>query len=72
MDVMAFSTPDRPDWRWRIVDYAGATVEESEVGFATIGAAVAAGTMRLERMNVFARSLRPSSYPRGAAHPRPR
>ena len=72
MDVMAFSTPDRPDWRWRIVDYAGATIEESEVSFPTISAAVAAGTTRLARMNVFARSLRPSSYPRGTAYPRPR
>jgi hypothetical protein len=72
VDVIAFSTPDRPNWRWRIVDYAGVTIEESEGTFATIGAAVAEGVKRLERMNVFARSLRPSAYPRGAAYPRPR
>lgn len=29
MQVIAFATPARADWRWRIVDYAGGTVEES-------------------------------------------
>jgi len=47
MNVLAVSTPRRPAWRWRIVDYGGATVEESSTGFATIALAVAEGTRRL-------------------------
>jgi hypothetical protein len=50
MNVLAFSTPRHPDWRWRIVDYVGATVAESPGGFTTIGAAVAAGSEHLERL----------------------
>lgn len=49
MPVTAISTPEHPDWRWRISDYAGTTLEESEVSFATIAAAVAAGRRRLRR-----------------------
>src|SRR3989442_1222645 len=29
MQVVAFSNPSQPDWRWRIVNYAGEMVEES-------------------------------------------
>jgi len=29
MQVTAFSTPRNPDWRWRIVNYAGEILEES-------------------------------------------
>ena len=61
MNVIAFCTPNVPDWRWRIVDYAGGTVEESEHTFTTIGRAVEAGARRLERMNVTERTVRPSS-----------
>jgi hypothetical protein len=50
MQVTAISTPRHPDWRWRITDYGGATLEESRVGFPTIAEAVAAGTERLESM----------------------
>ena len=49
MNVVAVSTPHHPDWRWRIVDYDGAMVEESYAGFATIAAAVADGNERLRR-----------------------
>jgi hypothetical protein len=52
MQVVAFSSPSNPEWRWRIVDYSGVIVEESRDRFATISAAVAAGTARLVRMNV--------------------
>ncbi len=72
MTVVAFCTPGSPGWRWRIVGYAGDSVEESEATFASIGPAVAAGSRRLERMHAVDRSLRPSLYPRGSAHPRPR
>ena len=47
MNVVAFSTPGHDDWRWRIVDYGGQTIEESSAGFATIALAVAAGAERL-------------------------
>ena len=50
MQVTAISTPRNPQWRWRITDYAGVTVEESHVGFPSIAAAVAAGKERLESM----------------------
>lgn len=47
MNVFAFSTPHRPDWRWRIVDAAGEVLEESSAAFPTIGQAMAAGTAQL-------------------------
>jgi hypothetical protein len=56
VQVAAISTPRYPEWRWRITDYAGATVEESHVGFSSIAAAVAAGTVRLVSMNTIDRS----------------
>ena len=56
MQVVAVSTPRYPEWRWRITDYAGATLEESHIGFPSIAAAVAAGTERLTTMNTVDRS----------------
>jgi hypothetical protein len=50
MQVTAISTPRHPEWRWRISDYAGTTVEESATTFASIAAAVAAGRERLLTM----------------------
>ena len=47
MNVIAVSTPGQPDWRWRIVDYQGETVEESYTSLPTIAAAVAEGNERL-------------------------
>jgi hypothetical protein len=51
VQVIAVSTPGRPDWRWRIVNYAGEIVEESHDGFPTIAAAVAKGAARMSLMN---------------------
>lgn len=48
MNVLAFSTPRASDWRWRIVDFEGETLEESSASFPTIAEAVAAGTERLQ------------------------
>jgi hypothetical protein len=48
MNVVAFSTPRRPDWHWRIVNYGGETIEESSAGFTTIALAVAEGNARLQ------------------------
>jgi hypothetical protein len=45
--VFAFSSPRTPDWRWRIVDYGGETLEESSASFSTLAQAMAAGTERL-------------------------
>jgi hypothetical protein len=56
MQVTAISTPTSGEWRWRICDYRGVTVEESRVGFPSIPAAVAAGTERLVTMSVVDRS----------------
>src|SRR5437879_8575154 len=56
MQVVAFSTPMNPHWRWRIVNYAGEVVEESNETFPTIASAVAQGTKRLVQMNVVDRS----------------
>ena len=50
MQVAAFSKPGHPDWRWRIVNYAGETVEESGRTFQTIALAVADGTKRLREI----------------------
>jgi hypothetical protein len=47
MNVLAVSTPDQPDWHWRIVNYDGQTIEESYTGFPTIAAAVTEGNKRL-------------------------
>ena len=48
MNVVAVSNPGHPDWRWRIVDHYGGTVEESPNAFPTIAAAVADGRGRLK------------------------
>jgi hypothetical protein len=52
VQVTAFCTPARPDWRWRIVSYAGEVVEESYETFRSIAAAVAKGTERMLELNV--------------------
>jgi hypothetical protein len=52
VQVTAFSTPAVPEWRWRIVNLAGETVEESHDTYPTISAAVASGTQRLVHLNV--------------------
>ena len=47
MNVFAFSNSRTSEWRWRIVDLQGETVEESSARFPTIAAALAAGTEQL-------------------------
>jgi hypothetical protein len=71
VQVTAFSTPAKPDWRWRIVNYAGEILEESHEAFPTISAAVAKGTERLVEMNVVDHSL-PSKHWRSTSHLRSR
>jgi hypothetical protein len=70
MNVAAFNTPTSQAWRWRIVNYAGETVEESHNGFPSMRAALAEGAQRLAAMNVVDRSQpvnwrRSTSYLRG-------
>jgi hypothetical protein len=72
MQVAAFSTPDRPDWRWRIVNYAGEVMEESHAAFRTIAEAVRAGTKRMAEMNVTDRSEPLSRLRRSVSARRPR
>ncbi|HJZ77003.1 MAG TPA: hypothetical protein VKE51_34970 [Vicinamibacterales bacterium] len=50
MHVVAISSPRNPEWRWRIMNYGGEVVEESQAGFPSIAAAVAAGKERLMSM----------------------
>ena len=49
MNIVAFSTSQIGDWRWRIVNLRGDIVEESSARFPTIAAAVAAGEHRLHQ-----------------------
>ena len=71
MQVTAFCTPAAPDWRWRIVNYAGEVIEESRDVFPSISAAVAKGTERLVKLNVVDRSAPTRSW-RSTSHLRVR
>jgi hypothetical protein len=62
VQVIAFATPARADWRWRIVDYAGMTVEESFGAFPSIASAVAEGTRRLDQMTSDEMATRATTY----------
>ena len=56
MQVTAFSTAARPEWRWRICGYEGEIIQESYDRFPTIAAAVAQGAERLAHMNAVDRA----------------
>ncbi len=71
MNVLAFSTPPNLDWRWRIVNYAGEMIEESQASFPTIAGAVAEGRKRLLEMNSPDRSV-PRSFYRSTTYLRSR
>jgi hypothetical protein len=71
VQVVAFSTPTRPAWRWRIVSYSGDLVEESHETFPTIADAVARGAKRLSELNVVDRS-EPAALYRSTSHLRSR
>ena len=66
MQVAAISTAHDRGWRWRIVNYAGDVIEESNELFTTISAAVAQGNARLVVLNVVDRSEQPRPWRRGA------
>jgi hypothetical protein len=63
MQVIAFSTPALPEWRWRIVNYAGEMIEESRDAFPSIESAVAEGAQRLREMGADL-SVRPNPFRR--------
>jgi len=62
MQVLAVSSPQEPQWKWRIVNYAGEVVEESSETFPTIASALEQGSKRLRGMNVVDQSVPLSSY----------
>ena len=51
MQITAFNTPQDPAWRWRIVNYAGEVIAESNQGFASIHHALVRGKERLATMD---------------------
>jgi hypothetical protein len=71
MNVAAFNTPRDPAWRWRIVNYAGETIEESRDGFPSISAALAQGAEKLAAMNLVDRS-QPTNWRRSTTYLRSR
>ena len=72
MQVVAFSTPSRPDWRWRIVNYTGEMVEESYEVFPSISTAITQGTRRMNELNVEDLSTRSYTFFRSTSHLRSR
>jgi hypothetical protein len=73
MQVGTFSTPGSGGWRWRIVNYAGETIEESPGVFATIALAMADGRKRLSQLDVDRSaprtSYRSTNHARGGRRP---
>jgi hypothetical protein len=51
MQVLAFTSPSRPGWRWRIVNYDNSMMEESYETFMTIADAVTDGNVRLGKLS---------------------
>ena len=47
MNVVAISTPSSVSWRWRIIDYSGQMVEESDGTFGSIESAITHGVERM-------------------------
>ena len=52
MQVMAFCSPLRPEWRWRIVGHDGEVVEESYQSYVSIAAAVNGGQNRARELDL--------------------
>jgi hypothetical protein len=48
VNMFAFSSARAAEWRWRIVDLQGETLEESSTRFPTMAEALAAGTDQLQ------------------------
>jgi hypothetical protein len=67
MQVTAFNTPRDPGWRWRIVNYAGEMVAESDERYPSIHAAVTEGAKTLTAMDVVDRT-HPVAWRRSTSH----
>ena len=68
MQVTAFNTPQDQSWRWRIVNYAGEVIAESEQGFASIHDALVHGKEHLATLNADqSQAVKPQSW--RARHP---
>lgn len=72
MQVLAFSTPSRPEWRWRIVSYSGEMVEESYETFPSIATAVAHGVRRMDALGAQDLTQRSYTFLRSTSHLRSR
>lgn len=72
MNVVAICTPPFIDWRWRIVSYDGAIVEESPGTFGSIASAVKEGTVRLRARDDRDVTSMPSRVYRSTSHLRNR
>ena len=68
MHVVAVSTPSHPDWRWRIINYAGEMIEESSRTFPSIESAVADGAIRLRERDDHDVSVAPTHFRRSTSH----
>jgi hypothetical protein len=64
---MAFCTPAKPQWRWRIVSFSGDIVEESYATFASIATAVTDGHRRVDELHV-KELARPQAYSRSNSY----
>ncbi len=71
MQVVAFATPSRPEWRWRLVNYAGDVVEESSQTFPSIAIAITNGTRRMNDLDADDTRRSPTYY-RSTSHLRSR
>ena len=69
MQVVAFCTPARPEWRWRIVNYSGEMVEESYQTFLSIATAVTDGTRRMDELSVRDLAERSGTHSRSRRYP---
>jgi hypothetical protein len=72
VQVLAFSTPVRPEWRWRIVNYKGEMVEESYETFRSIAMAVTEGMRRMDELNVKDLAERTRTFARSPSYLRTR
>lgn len=72
MQVVAVSTPSHPNWRWRIINYAGEIIEESHETFPSIAAAVRKGGQRMHDLDMPDDSRRAPAFHRSTSHLRNR
>jgi hypothetical protein len=72
VQVLAFCSPARPEWRWRIVNYEGEMVEESYETFRSIATAVTEGSRRMDELTVKDLAERTHTFARSPSYFRTR